>query len=141
MPTAWQSNFGVVEFTGASLALTQDGHSGVLVVSNLAGAQAITLPAATGSGNVYRIFVQTTKTGNLTITTNGSDDYVGALEVTTDASGTPFLSDGTDTIITMNGSTTGGVKGSYVELTDVATATWHVQGRLISTGTEATPFS
>ena len=107
MPTAWISNFGVVEFTGASLALTQDGHAGQTVVSNLAGAQAITLPAATGSGNVYKIYVQTTKTGDLTITTDGSDDYVGGLEVTTDSSGTPFLSDGTDTIITMNGSTTG----------------------------------
>jgi len=82
MATAWQSNFGVVEFTGASLALTQDGHSGQTVVSNLAATQAITLPAATGSGNIYRIYVQTTKTGDLTITTDGSDDLVGGVEVT-----------------------------------------------------------
>lgn len=141
MPSPWQSNYGITEFTGSSLAITAAAHAGHVIVSNLAGAQAITLPAATGSGNRYRIYVQTTKTGNLTITTNGSDDYVGALEVTTDASGTPFLSDGTDTIITMNGSTTGGVKGSYVDLQDVATATWLVSGRLVSTGTEATPFS
>ena len=141
MPHAYLSNYGIVEFTGSSLALTAGGHAGQTVVSNLAATQAITLPAATGSGNIYRVFVQTTKSGDLTITTNGSDDYVGALEVTTDASGTPFLSDGTDTIITMNGSTTGGVKGSYVELQDVASATWLVTGRLVSTGTEATPFS
>jgi len=140
MPTAWQSNFGVVNFTGASLALSQDGHSGQIVVSNLAATQAITLPAATGSGNVYEVFVQTTKTGDLTITTDGSDDLVGALEVTTDSSGTPFVSDGTDTVITMNGSTTGGVKGSYVKLRDVAEATWLVTGRLLASGTEATPF-
>lgn len=141
MPSPYLSNYGVIEFTGASLALTAGGHAGQTVVSNLAGAQAITLPAATGSGNIYRVYVQTTKTGNLTITTDGSDDLVGALEVTTDASGTPFLSDGTDTIITMNGSTTGGVKGSYVELQDIASATWLVSGRLVSTGVEATPFS
>lgn len=141
MPSPYLSNYGAVSFTGASLALTAGGHAGQTVVSNLAATQAITLPAATGSGNVYRVFVQTTKTGDLTITTDGSDDLVGGVEVTTDASGTPFLSDGTDTIITMNGSTTGGVKGSFVELQDVASATWLVSGRLVSTGTEATPFS
>jgi hypothetical protein len=141
MPSPYLSNYGVIEFTGSSLALTAGGHAGQTVVSNLAATQAITLPAATGSGNVYKIFVATTKTGDLTITTDGSDDLVGGVEVTTDASGTPFLSDGTDTIITMNGSTTGGVKGSYVELQDVASATWLVSGRLVSTGTEATPFS
>lgn len=141
MPSPYMSNYGVYEFTGSTLAVTAAGFAGQTIVSNLAAAQAITLPAATGSGNKYRIYVQTTKTGNLTITTNGSDDLVGALEVTTDASGTPFLSDGTDTIITMNGTTTGGVKGSYVDLQDVATATWLVSGRLVSTGVEATPFS
>ena len=39
------------------------------------------------------------------------------------------------------GLTTGGVKGSYVDLQDVASATWLVSGRLVSTGVEATPFS
>lgn len=141
MPSPYISNYGVVEFTGASLAMTAAGHAGQTVVSNLAGAQAITLPAATGSGNIYRVFVQTTKTGDLTITTNGSDDLTGMVIVATDSSGTPFISDGTDTIITMNGSTTGGVKGSWVELQDVASATWRVTGFLISTGVEATPFS
>ena len=141
MPSPYLSNYGVVSFTGASLALTEAGHAGQTVVSNLAATQAITLPAATGTGNRYRICVQITKTGDLTITTNGSDDYVGALEVTTDASGTPFLSDGTDTIITLDGNDRGGVKGSYVDLQDVAAATWLVSGRVISVGTEATPFS
>lgn len=141
MPSPYLSNYGAVEVTATSLAITEDGYAGQTIVSNLAAAQAFTLPAATGSGNMYRIFVQTTKTGDLTITTDGSDDLVGMVIVATDSSGTPFLSDGTDTIITMNGSTTGGVKGSWVELQDVASATWRVTGHLISTGAEATPFS
>jgi hypothetical protein len=41
----------------------------------------------------------------------------------------------------MNGSTTGGLLGSRVVLTDVASTKWAVSGGLISTGTEATPFS
>lgn len=142
MPSPYLSNYGVVSFTGASLALTEAGHAGQTVVSNLAATQAITLPVATGSGNRYRIYVQTTKTGDLTITTNGSDDLVGMLQVSSDGSApAPFLSDGTDTIITLNGGTTGGVKGSYVDLQDVAAATWLVSGELVGAGAEATPFS
>jgi hypothetical protein len=135
-------NFAVpVDFTAAALTLTPQAHSGVTVNSNLAATQAITLPAATGSGNIYRIWVNITKTGDLTITTNGSDDYVGGVVVATDASGETHSSDGTDTIITMNGTTTGGVRGSWVELQDIASATWRVSGYLVSSGVEATPFS
>ena len=135
-------NFAVpVDFTSAALTLTPEAHSGVTVNSNLAATQAITLPAATGSGNIYRIYVLITKTGDLTITTNGSDDLTGGVAVVTDIAGVVVSSDGTDTIITMNGSTTGGVKGSWVELQDVASATWRVTGYLVATGTEATPFS
>lgn len=43
--------------------------------------------------------------------------------------------------ITMSGSTTGGVRGSMVELQDVASGIWMVRGSLVSTGAEATPFS
>jgi hypothetical protein len=46
----------------------------------------------------------------------------------------------TDTI-TMNGSTTGGVVGSWVKMKDVATGFWRLEGGLVCTGTEATPFS
>ena len=142
MPSPYLSNYGAVTWGTSTLAVTADGYAGQTIVTTIAGAQAATMPAATGSGNIYRFFVSVTKTGNLTITTNGSDDLVGMAYVVTDGSAPPpFLSDGTDTIITMNGSTTGGVKGSWVELQDVASATWRVTGNLISTGAEATPFS
>jgi hypothetical protein len=130
-----------VNFTGAALTLTEQAHSGVTINSNLAATQAITLPAATGSGARYRIYVLITKTGDLTITTNGSDDLTGGVAMATDILGVVVNADGTDTIITLNGSTTGGVKGSYIELQDVATATWLVSGFLVTSGAEATPFS
>ena len=142
MPSENLRNFAVpVDFTAASLTLTPEAHSGVWVNSNLAATQAITLPAATGSGNIYGIYVLITKTGDLTITTDGSDDLTGGVAVVTDIAGVVVSSDGTDTIITMNGSTTGGVKGSWVTLQDIASGTWRVDGYLVSTGTEATPFS
>lgn len=142
MPSENVRNFGVVEVTDTALTLTSAGYSGVLVVSNLAAAQTFTLPAATGSGNVYRIFVKTTKTGDLVIQAASASDVMnGVIGVATDAAGVNIPTAATSDTLTMNGSTTGGVQGSYVELTDAASGVWHVGGALVSTGTEATPFS
>lgn len=142
MPSENLRNFGVVEVTDTALTLTADGYSGVLVVSDLAAAQTFTLPAATGSGNLYRIFVKTTKTGDLVIQAASASDVMnGVIGVATDAAGVNIPTAATSDTLTMNGSTTGGVQGSYVELTDVASGVWHVGGALVSTGTEATPFS
>ena len=43
--------------------------------------------------------------------------------------------------ITLNGSTTGGLLGSWVRLTDAITGKWMLEGFLNSSGAEATPFS
>lgn len=142
MPSPYMSNYGVVELTAATLSLTAGGHAGQTVVSNLAATQTITLPAASGSGNVYRIFVETTKTGDLIIqVANATDVMNGVLGVATDAGGVNIPTAATSDTITMNGSTTGGVQGSFVELQDVASGVWRVSGALVSTGVEATPFS
>jgi hypothetical protein len=71
----------------------------------------------------------------------GTNVMQGVLSIATDVAGVtcPTASD-TDTI-TMSGSTTGGVRGSMVELQDVASGIWMVRGSLVSTGSEATPFS
>lgn len=142
MPSENVKNYGVVEVTATSLSLTAAGHSGVLVVSNLAAAQTFTLPAATGSGNLYRIFVKTTKAGDLVIQAASSSDVMnGAVGVATDAAGVVIPTAATSDTLTMNGSTTGGVQGSYVEFQDAASGVWSVRGALVSTGVEATPFS
>lgn len=141
MPSPYLSNYGVVSFTAASLTLTEAGHAGQTVVSDLAATQAITLPAATGTGNTYKVYVKTTKTGDLTITAAGSDVINGAVGMSTDAAGVTILAGAAVTTITLNGGTTGGVRGSFIELQDVASGIWSVRGMLVSTGAEATPFS
>ena len=45
------------------------------------------------------------------------------------------------TVITMNGSTQGGVKGSIIELEDTASASWTARVLLSGTGIAVTPFS
>jgi len=80
-------------------------------------------------------------TADCTIAALTTDIMQGAIAVSTDAGGTVAPCTATSDKLTMNGSTTGGLLGSYVEVKDVLDGTWHVSGALISSGTEATPFA
>lgn len=127
----------------ASTTLSRDVHAGATVVVNAAAGATITLPASTGKGDEYTVFVGTTITSNNLIikVANSTDIMQGVLGVATDIAGVTCPTTSTSDTITMSGSTTGGVKGSYVILHDVAAGVWEVSGNLVSTGVEATPFS
>lgn len=126
----------------ASTTLRRENHAGTVVVVNAAAGLRLSLPVSTGKGDVYTVFVNTTVTSNaVIIAANGTDIIQGAVGVSTDAAGVVVLAIATDDYITMNGSTTGGVKGSWVQLTDVSAGVWQVGGMLVSTGIEATPFA
>lgn len=126
----------------ASTTLRRDVHAGAVVVVSAAAGLTLSLPAATGLGTVFTVFVNTTVTSNaVIIAANGTDIIQGAVGMSTDAAGVVILAIATADYITMNGSTTGGVKGSWVELKDVASGVWQVGGMLVSTGAEATPFA
>lgn len=132
----------IVNCTASTLTVTADLHAGRIVTFNRAGGITATLPAASGTGNVYKFFTSTTFTGNGIIqVANATDIIQGGVAVSTDAGGVTILAAATSDTITMNGSTTGGIKGSWVELTDVASGIFMCSGFLVSTGAEATPFS
>lgn len=134
----------IVSATAATLTVTAASHSGRTVVLDRAAGQAVTLPAATGSGNYYRFFVATTITSNsTTIKVVGDDVMAGAAIVAndTDASASIFETAADSDTITFNGTTTGGVRGATVELQDVAADLWSVRIVGAATGSEATPFS
>lgn len=120
-----------------------DVHAGTVVMLNAAAGLTVTLPAASGTGRVFKIVVGTTVTSNGYViqVASASDIIQGALGVTTDAAGVVIPTAAASDTITMNGTTTGGVKGSTVILSDVASGVWAVGGALVSTGVEATPFS
>ena len=126
---------------GTSLTMTADLHLGTIVALNSASGSAVTLPAATGTGNTYTILVTTTVTSSAsTITCAGSDKMNGTFFL---GSTTAALTDASivalnqNTIISMNGTTTGGIKGSVVFLTDIATNLWLVEANLVGSGTTA----
>lgn len=130
--------------TAATLDVTAADYAGRTVVLNRAAGQTITLPPATASGNTYRFFVLTTVTSNTTvIKVTGNDTMAGMAIIAndTDASASIFETAADTDTITFDGSTTGGIRGAVVELTDVSADLWSVVVRSAATGSEATPFS
>ncbi len=94
-------------------------------------------------GTSYTFFVETAATA-LSITTNGTDKFVGSiLIVATDAAGatTGYAPGAANDFIKMDGTTTGGIAGSWVRCTVLAAAKYYVTGVLLGSGTIATPFA
>lgn len=133
---------GVVNTT-AALALNAEDHAGKVVTVDAATGVAITLPEAVGKGDVYTVFVGTTiSSGAMTVVAPSSaTSFIGGVGLATDIGGVTILANAGDDTVTMSGSTTGGVKGSWLRFTDVADGIFMLEGFLCSTGSEADPFS
>lgn len=136
--------FAPKNFT-ASATLTRSDAATILTVNAAAGLT-LTLPAAAGGlGDMFRIFIGTTVTSNSVIikVANSSDIMAGLALSAADGgdSVNGWETASTSDTITLNGTTTGGIKGDYIELVNCAANTWAVIVRSSSTGTEATCFS
>jgi len=126
----------------AATTLDKDVHGGTVVNVNNATGFAITLPASNGDGTVFTLFYMATiSSGNGTIVCAGSDVINGGVAISTDIGGVTMLAAAATATITLNGSTTGGVVGTWVRLRDATSGVWMLEGFLCSTGSEATPFS
>jgi hypothetical protein len=112
------ANAGLTAATASTLTVTEASHAGHTITLDRAAGIAVTLPAATGTGNKYTFMLQ-----------DGGDTAVH------------FEAGATDDTVTFNGTTTGGYAGAIAEFQDVATNTWFVRVKSAATGTEATPFS
>ena len=159
-----QGPAAVVEIT-SSTTLSPEAHGGriISVGGTLAAALTLTLPAINTSANsttsgpgqdpstannegvVYTIWVPTTiATSSLKIGTDGTDKYVGTLlSVDTDSSDAVvgFTAGATNDFINLNGTTTGGVAGSWVQIFAIAANKYMVTGNVLGSGTVATPFA
>lgn len=159
-----QGPASVVEIT-SSTTLSPEAHGGriISVGGSLAAALTLTLPTISAATNpttsgpgqdpntlnnegvVYTIWVPTTiSTSSLKIGTDGTDRYIGAvLSIDTDTSGAAvgFTAGASDDFINLNGTTTGGVAGTFVQIVAVAALKYMVTGTVLGSGTVATPFA
>lgn len=142
-----QKRVGFIEQVVTNLAstpytLSKPKQSQRVLRLSVATTQTINLPKATGKGGRFRIFLGITASGNKVIRANGSSDFIQgiALIASTGTSGSFATAANTNTI-TLNGSTTGGVVGTSIELQDVALNQWAVVVHGSATGVAATCFS
>ena len=59
----------------------------------------------------------------------------------TDATGKTFISGASNDVLTMNGTTQGGLAGSIVRVTAIASAKYAIEGIILGSGTLVTPFA
>jgi hypothetical protein len=159
-----QGPASVVEIT-TSTTLSPEAHGGriISVGGSLAAALTLTLPTINVSTNpttsgpgqdpntlnnegvVYTIWVPTTiSTSSLKIGTNGTDKFIGSvISVDTDTSDAVvgFTAGASDDFINFNGTTTGGVAGTWIQIVAVAALKYMVTGNVLGSGTVATPFA
>jgi len=160
-----QGPSSIVNIT-ASTDLNPVSHGGriITVGGALAADVTLTLPTINASANatssgpgndpntpnnegvVYVIWVPTTLTGySLKIGTDGTDKFVGTIvmnDVDTDGDTLlGFSAAAANDFINFNGTTTGGVAGTWVQIVAVAALKYMVTGMALGTGTVATPFA
>ena len=143
MASNYERTHGLSTVTAATVTINADAHVGMPVVLNRAAGCVATLPAATGSGNTYNFIGAIDATGDQKVqVANSSDTMAGVAYLGNDSAGAScFYTAAASDTITLDGSTTGGLKGWRVTCTDMAANTWAVMVMSEASGTEATPFS
>lgn len=137
-----------VAITG-STTITQALHGDRNIVLNANSDMTITLPAMSGSGARYKFCVATAFSSKSAKIVATGKHLFGSLVINTDTSvgfaeafqNLAVVNDGGATNITLNGATTGGRKGDWVLIEDIASSVGLVSGQLNGSGTETTPFS
>ena len=93
-------------------------------------------------GATFHFYVETLAT-DMDILTDGTDKFNGGLVVgVDDGADKTFIPGATNDVITMNGTTKGGIVGSVLSITAIDTASYLVHNSLlIASGTIVTPFA
>ena len=146
-------NANVVSLT-ADTTLTVDSHAGKVLLCNDADGKftlptiVATTPGADDDPNQLNnlgatfTFVVVTAATDMDILTDGTDKFVGGLYTgVNNATGKTFISGASNDVITLNGSTKGGLAGSIITVTAIASAKYAVEGITLGSGTLVTPFA
>lgn len=132
---------------GSATTLTA-ANAGATILLNTAAGSTATLPAATGTGNIYRFVVTTTASSNAhKILAASSSDFLNGVAVGHVSAGTTLsfsAAAATAHSVQMPFAGTqpsGGFIGDWFDFTDAATNLWTVKGMYQSGTTSTTPFS
>ena len=133
----------------ATDAITVAEHAGrTLLLGEVGGnaALTLTLPDATGSGATYKFIVTVVNTSNYVIAVPDAANTIDGIMMYLDEDGTAvtaFPTVAASDTITLNGGTTGGQIGDYLEIIDIAADQYHVRGvqRCLAGVNPATPFT
>jgi hypothetical protein len=132
-------NSATVSLT-ADTTLTVAAHAGPTIVAT-AGEGSTNPSQANNIGAQFYFVIETTAT-DLDILTDGTDKFVGGTYTgVTNNTGKTFISGASNDVITLDGSTKGGLAGSVVQVTAIAAAKYAVTGILLGSGTLVTPFA
>jgi len=133
----------------ATLTVTAATHAGKVIQFGKTTGTIVTLPAATGTGDIYRFVIGITATSNANIikVANATDVMDGSINIQqdTDVDGTvkAYRADAADDTMTFAGAAgTGGIVGGYIECIDYKSGFWSCRAYTQSGGgAEVTPFS
>ena len=142
----------------ADTTLTVATHAGKILLTNDADGK-FTLPAINISANgvsagdndvnnlnnlgaTFHFYVETAAT-DMDIKTNGTDKFKGGIMIAVDdGAKKAFIPAAANDVITMNGSTKGGLVGSVVSFTAIDAITYLVHNSLLlGSGTIVTPYA
>jgi len=142
----------------ANTSLTVNDHAGRILLTQDADG-IFTLPSINANANgatagatdynnlnnigaSFTFYVDTTAT-DVQIVTDGVDKFTGAAMIAVDDGAKKAFFPSTDNdVLSMNGTTTGGIVGSVIQVTALETAQYLVHNTLIlGSGTIVTPFS
>jgi hypothetical protein len=150
---------GMTKALTANTSLTVNEHAGRILLTQDADG-IFTLPsivttadsASAGPGSdpnnlnnigaSFYFYVDTTAT-DVQIVTDGTDKFVGAAMIAVDdGAKKAFFPAASNDVLSMNGTTTGGITGSVIQVTALQSAEYLVHNTLIlGSGDIATPFS
>ena len=142
----------------ANTSLTVNDHAGRILLTQDADG-IFTLPSINANANgatagatdynnlnnigaSFTFYVDLTAT-DVQIVTDGTDKFTGAAMIAVDnGAKKAFFPAASNDVLSMNGTTTGGIVGSVIQVTALETAQYLVHNTLIlGSGTIATPFS
>ncbi len=149
---------GMTVSVTADTTLTVASHAGKILLTNDADGK-FTLPSINVNANggtagdndfnnlnnigaTFHFYVETAAT-DMDILTDGTDKFKGGIMIAVDdGSKKAFIPGESNDVITMNGSTKGGIVGSVVSITAIDTATYLVHNSLLlGSGTIVTPYA